>query len=167
MNKYPIQPSPVPLLTAGSISWPHAIGSIRWPLRPTYGSSHKNLQKSQARVGEAGLALVFAAAVFVGDIAVFGFEEDDLADAFVDVDAEGEVCEVAEFDDEAARPACFERGGVEHEAGAGVGGLAHAYARDVARHAEGLDRDAEGVGVRRHEVVARAVVGRAQGRFDE
>jgi hypothetical protein len=34
------------------------------------------------------LALVFAAAVFVGDAAIFvGFEEDDLADALVDVDA--------------------------------------------------------------------------------
>ena len=74
----------------------------------------------EARVGEAGLVLVFAAAVFVGDVAGFvGFEEDDLADAFVDVDAEGEVGEVAEFDDEASRPAGFERRGVEHEAGAG------------------------------------------------
>jgi hypothetical protein len=125
-------------------------------------------RRLQPRVGEAGLALVFAAAVFVGDIAVFvGFEEDDLADALADVDAQGEVGEVAELDDEAARPAGFERRGVEHQAGAGVGGLAHADARHVARHAEGLDRDAEGVGVRRHEVVTRAVVGRAQGGFDE
>lgn len=52
--------------------------------------------------------MVFAAAVVVGGVAVFvGFEEEDLTYAFVDVDAEGQVCEVAEFDDEAACPACF------------------------------------------------------------
>lgn len=112
--------------------------------------------------------LVFAAAVFVGDVAVFvGLEEDDLADAFVDVDAEGEVGEVAEFDDEAARPAGFERRRVEHEAGAGVGRFAHADAGDVAGEAEGLDRDAEGVGVGREEVVLRAVFGLAQRRLGE
>ena len=146
---------------------PRVIGSISLPERQSYASSFKPTAL-QARVGEAGLALVFAAAVFVGDVAVVvGFEEDYLADAFVDVDAEGEVCEVAEFYDEAARPARFERGGVEHEAGSRVGGLAHADARDVARHSEGLDRDAEGVGVRRHEVVLRAVVGVAQRGLDE
>ena len=43
---------------------------------------------SQARVGEALLVLVFAAAVLVGGVAVVvGLKEDDLADAFVDVDA--------------------------------------------------------------------------------
>src|SRR5215218_11082451 len=95
----------------------------------------------QPRVGEAGLALVFAAAVFVGDVAVVvGFEEDDLADTLADVDAEGEVGEVAELNDEAPRPAGFEWRGVEHEAGAGVGRFTHADPGDVAGHAEGLDR---------------------------
>lgn len=84
-----------------------------------YASADKRLQP---RVGEAGLALVFAAAVFVGDVAVLvRFEEDDLADAFVDVDAEGEVGEVAQLDDEAPRPAGFERCGVEHQPGTRVG----------------------------------------------
>ena len=65
------------------------------------------------------MVLVFAAAVFVGGVAVFvGLEEEDLADAFVDVDADGEVGEVAEFDDEAAGPAGFAGGGVDDEAGA-------------------------------------------------
>ena len=127
-----------------------------------------NRQALQPRVGEAGLALVFAAAVFVGDVAVLvGFEEDDLADAFADVDAQGEVGEVAELDDEAARPAGFERGRVEHQAGARVGRFAHADPRDVARHAEGLDRDAEGVGVGRHQVIPGAVAGLVQRRLDE
>src|ERR1044071_345584 len=122
----------------------------------------------QARVGEAGLDLVFAAAVFVGDVAVLvGFEEDDLADALADVDAQGEVGEVAELDDEAPRPAGFERRRVEHQPGARVGRFAHADARDVAGQAEGLDRDAEGVGVRRQEVVTGAVLGLAQRRLDE
>lgn len=97
------------------------------------------------------MALVFAAAVVVGGGAVFvGLEEEDLADAFVDVNADGEVGEVAEFDDEAAVPASFEGGGVDEQTGAGVGRFAHADAGDVAGHAEGLDRDAEGVGVRGH-----------------
>ena len=114
------------------------------------------------------MALVFAAAVLVGDVAVVvGLEEEDLADAFVDVDADGEVGEVAEFDDEAALPAGFEGRGVDEEARPGVGGLAHADAGDVAGHAEGLDGDPEGVGVGGHEVVARAVFGGAQRGFDE
>src|SRR3712207_7614786 len=47
--------------------------------------------------------------VFVGGVAGFvGFEEEHLADAFVDVDPERKVCQVAEFYDEAARPAGFE-----------------------------------------------------------
>ncbi len=145
---------------------PDAIGSINLPQRQTYGSSFKT-KSLQPRIGEPGLALVFAAAVLV-DVAVFvGFEEDDLADAFFDVDAEGEVGEVGEFDDEAAGPAGFEGGGVDEEAGAGVGGLAHGDAGDAAGHAEGLDRDAEGVGVRGHEVVLRAVLGGAQGGLGE
>jgi hypothetical protein len=65
------------------------------------------------------LALVFAAAVLVGDGAVFvGLEEDDLADAFVDIDAQGQGGEVGEFDDEATCPAGFERGGVDEQADA-------------------------------------------------
>ena len=114
------------------------------------------------------MALVFAAAVVVGGGAVFvGLEEEDLADAFVDVDAKRQVGEVGEFDDEAARPAGFEGGGVDEQARARVSALAEGDAGHVAGHAEGLDRDAEGVGVRRHQVVLGAVVGRARGRLDE
>lgn len=99
--------------------------------------------------------MIFAAAVLVGDGAVFvGFEEDDLADAFVDVDAQRERGEVGEFDDEASRPSGFERGRVDEEADARVGALAHGDAGDVAGHLESFDRDAEGVGLGRHEIVA-------------
>ena len=126
------------------------------------------LTPSEARVGEAGLPLIFAAAVFVGGVAVFvGLEEEHLPDPFADVDAQGEVCEVGELDDEAARPARFERRRVDEEPGPRVGRFAERDAGDVARHPEGLDRHAEGVGVRGHEVILRAVVGRLQGGLDE
>ena len=112
--------------------------------------------------------MILPCPIFIGDIAFFvRLEEDDLAYAFVDVDAQGEVGEVGEFDDEAALPAGFEGRGVDEEAGAGVGGLAEGYGGDGAGHAEGLDGDAQAVGVRGEQIVARAVVRRAQRWFDE
>lgn len=112
--------------------------------------------------------MILAAAIFVGDAALFvGLEEDDLTDAFVDVDAKREVCEVGEFDDEAARPTGFERRGVDQESGARVSRFTHRDAGHVARHLEGLDRHAQGVRVRRHEVIARAVFRAVERRLDE
>ena len=58
--------------------------------------------------------MILAATILVGHGAVFvGLEEDDLADAFVDIDAQRESGEVGEFDDEASRPTGFERRGVD------------------------------------------------------
>ena len=57
--------------------------------------------------------LIFAAAIFVGDSAVFvALEEEYLADAFVDIDAQGQVGEIGDFDDEAAFPTGFQRRGI-------------------------------------------------------
>ncbi len=42
----------------------------------------------QTRISQSLLVLVFAAAIFIGYVAVFvGFKKDNLPDAFVDVDA--------------------------------------------------------------------------------
>ncbi len=112
--------------------------------------------------------MILAAAVFVGDAAIFvGLEEEDLADAFVDIDADGQVGDVAEFDDEAARPAGFERRGVDEQAGARIRRFPKADSCHGARHTEGFDGDAEGVGAGRHEVILRAVFGGAEWGFDE
>ncbi len=122
----------------------------------------------QPRVSQSRLSLILPGSILIRDIAFFvRLEEDDLAYAFVDVDAQGEVGEVGELDDEAALPAGFEGRGVDQKAGARVGGLAERDGGDGAGHAEGFDGDAEAVGVRGEQVVARAVVRRAQRWFDQ
>lgn len=95
------------------------------------------------------LALVFAAAVFVGGFADFvGFEEEDLGDAFVGVNLGGHGGGVGEFQCHVAFPFGFEGRDVDNDAAAGVGALAEADGHDVARDAEVFDgaREGEAVG---------------------
>jgi hypothetical protein len=90
---------------------------------------------------DAGLGLVFAFFVFVGDFTLFvGFEEQDLAEALVGVNLCGQRCGVADLEGDEAFPFGLERGDVDDDAAAGVGGFAEADREHVARNAEILYR---------------------------
>jgi hypothetical protein len=65
---------------------------------------HKNASGSfsfttlflETRIRQAGLVLVFAAAILVGDIAILvGFKKDDLPDSLVDIDAQRQIGQIA------------------------------------------------------------------------
>src|SRR5687767_10292876 len=72
------------------------------------------VNNSQTGIGESCLILIFAPTIFIGDITVFiRLKENNLPDAFIDVNAQGEVGQVGEFDDETARPPGFERRGID------------------------------------------------------
>ncbi len=76
--------------------------------------------------------------VFAGFVGVAGFagaialEKEELADAFVGVDAGGEGGGVADFDGDLAFPFGFEGGHVDDDAAARIGGFSQADDQDVA-----------------------------------
>jgi hypothetical protein len=110
--------------------------------------------QSKLRQCDAVLALVFAAAIFVGGLADFvGLEEDDLGDAFVGVDFGGEGGGVGEFEGDVAFPFRLEGGDVDDDAAAGVGALAEADGEDVAGDAKVFDGAGEGETVGRDDDV--------------
>ena len=107
------------------------------------------IQSSGFRQGNAGLTHVFAVAVFVGSFADFvALEEEDLRHAFAGVDFGGQGGGVGKLEGNVAFPFRLERGDVDDDAAAGVGGFAQADGQDVARDAEVFDRarQREGIG---------------------
>src|SRR5205814_1307371 len=53
----------------------------------------------KTRVGQSGLPLIFSAPIFVRGVAVFiGLEEQNLTDAFIDVNAQREIGEITKLD---------------------------------------------------------------------
>ena len=88
-------------------------------------------------------------AVFVGSFADFvALEEEDLRHAFAGIDFGGQRGSVGKLEGHVAFPFRFERGDVDDDATAGVGGFAQADGQDVARDTEVFDRarQCEGVG---------------------
>ena len=92
---------------------------------------------------------VFAVAVFVGSFADFvALKKEDLCHAFASVDFGGQGGGVGKLEGNVAFPFRLERGNVDDDAAAGVGGFAQADGQDVARDAEVFDRarQCEGIG---------------------
>src|SRR5258708_33876376 len=85
------------------------------------------------------LCLVLAFAVGVAGLADFvAFEEQNLAQAFVGVDAGGERRCVRDFQGDKAFPLGLKRRDVDDEAAAGVGACTHAESQYAARKLEML-----------------------------
>ena len=104
---------------------------------------------SGARQGDAGLSLVFARAVFVGDGAgLVGLEKQHLRDAFVRVDFRRQRRGVGKFQRDVAFPFGLKRGDIHNDAATGVGAFAEADGEDVARDTEVFDGAGEGKAVR-------------------
>ncbi len=98
------------------------------------------------------LVLILTFAVGVADLADFvGLEEEDLAEAFVGVDARGQGCGVGDFEGDEALPLGLEGGDVDDDAATRVGGLADADGEDVARDLEVLDGAGQREGVGRDD----------------
>lgn len=102
--------------------------------------------------------LVFAVAVGVGGGAGVAFEEEELDDAFVGVDAAVGVGGVADFEGEVSFPSGFGGGEVGDAADAGVGAFADAEDADVGGHFERFEGDAESVGMRGEDEVVSVFV---------
>ena len=101
----------------------------------------------------------FPFAVGVADLAdLVGLEEEDLAEAFVGIDARGQRRGVGDFEGDEAFPLGLERGDVDDDAAAGVGGFADADGEDVAGDFEVLDGAGEGEGVGRDDDAGRLTV---------
>ena len=85
------------------------------------------IQSSGFRQGNAGLPHVFAVAVFVGSFADFvALKKEDLCHAFASVDFGGQGGGVGKLEGNIAFPFRLERGDVDDDAAAGVGGFAQA-----------------------------------------
>ena len=105
------------------------------------------------------LMLVFALAVAVGGVAGITFKEQQLADAFVGIDAAVSAGAVAELQSEVPFPAGFSRRRVHDDAETGIGALAQADHRDIGRNLHFFQGHTKAVGVgRKDEVVAVIVV---------
>ena len=103
------------------------------------------------RQRDAALALVFAAAIFVGGFADFvGFEEDHLRDAFVSVDLRGQWCRVGELERHVAFPFRFEWSDVYEDAATRVSAFAETDREHVAWDAKVFDCARERETVRRN-----------------
>lgn len=90
--------------------------------------------------------------VRVADFAeVFGFQEEELGDAFAGVDFGGEGRCIADFDGDAAAPFGFEGGDVDDDAAAGVSTFADADAEDIPWDFEVFDRLGEGEAIGRDD----------------
>jgi hypothetical protein len=86
------------------------------------------------------LVLVFSLAVCVANLADFvGLEEENLAQAFIGVDARGQRRCVGDLEGDEAFPFGFEGGDVDDDAAAGVGRFSDADGEDIARDFEVLD----------------------------
>ncbi len=94
------------------------------------------------------MALIFAAAIFVGGFADFvGFKEENLGDAFVGIYLGGERGGVGELKGDVAFPLGLEGRDVDDDAAAGVGAFSETNGEDVAGYAEVFDRAREGEAV--------------------
>ena len=88
---------------------------------------------------------VLAGAVGVGGLADVGAaEEEDLGEAFVGVDAGGERGGVGDLEGDVSFPLRLQRGDIDDDAAAGIGGFAEADGDDIAGDAEVLDAAGEG-----------------------
>src|SRR5215472_13315348 len=86
------------------------------------------------------LSLVLSFSVGVAGFADFvGFEEDDLAQAFVGIDSRRKRRSVRDFEGDESFPLGLERGHVDDDAAAGVGALANADRQHAARNLEIFD----------------------------
>ncbi len=95
----------------------------------------------QARQGHAGLPLVLAFAVSIGDFAfLVSFEEQHLRDAFVRINFCGQGSRVADFNRDVTFPTRFERRDVDDDARARISRFTETDAQHFARDAEVFDR---------------------------
>ena len=102
--------------------------------------------------GDAHLALVLAAAIFIAGFAHFvGFKEQHLRAAFASVNLGRQRRGVAELQRHIAFPFRLERGDVDDDAAAGVGALAQADGEHIARDAEVFHRARQGKRIGRND----------------
>jgi hypothetical protein len=106
----------------------------------------------EVRQHDAFLPLIFSVLVLVADLAdLVGLEEQDLAEAFVGVDARGQRRGVGDLEGDEAFPLRLKRRDVDDDAAARVGRLADADGQHVARNLEVLHRARQGKRVGRHD----------------
>ena len=99
-------------------------------------------------LGNSGLALVFALAVFISYSALLvGLQEDELRYAFASVYLRGEVGGIGEFQGDVAFPFGLQGCYVDDDAAAGVGRFAEADCQHVPRYAKILYCPRQGKGI--------------------
>src|SRR5690625_1926264 len=120
------------------------------------------MRVSGARQGHTALAHVFSGAVGVGHFAfLVRFEKEELGHALVGVDARRQRRGVGKLQRHVAFPFGLQRGYVDDDAAAGVGGFAQADGEHVARNAEIFDRARQGKGIGRDDADVAGVVDKA------
>ena len=109
-----------------------------------------------ARECQAGLILILATLICVTHSAdAFGPQEDHLSDPLIGINLGWKWRGVTDFDGDLAAPFWLKRRDIHNDAAAGVGALANADGKDVARNINGLDGLGEGERIwRDHNVIA-------------
>src|SRR5690606_16122146 len=116
-------------------------------------------RRSQARQGDPLLAHILAGAVLVGDLArLVSFQEQELAGSFIGIDFCRQRRGVGKFQRHMAFPLRLERGHVDDDAAACIGGFAEADDEDIARDAEIFDGARKNKGIRRNNAHIRLAI---------